>query len=305
MQFSSNNNNKVAVIDAGTNTFHLLISTAASPLSDPDQIRLRKYVKLGEESPFHIGEMAFDRGLNAMREFAQIAKSERVEKIVAVGTAMLRNANNSNDFIRAVKRETGIEIEVISGQTEAELIFKGALLSGNLSGETDLLMDIGGGSVEFIIAEESRATWRESFNIGVSSLKHHFHQNDPLAEEDIRKLRSYIDEQIESLFNQLQGRMGLRLVGLSGTFDVIEEHMRVKKGLQANTIPLNEVKGFIHEILPLSLEARINHPSIPESRADLISVALVLVDQILSRPEISELNTSPYSIKEGLLMHLV
>jgi len=305
MPFSSNNNNKVAVIDAGTNTFHLLISTAGSPLADPDQIRLRKYVKLGEESPTHIGDMAFERGVRAMAEFAGIAKSERVKKIAAVGTAMLRNANNSGEFIRAVKKETGIEIEVISGQTEAELIFKGALLSGSLSGKTDLLMDIGGGSVEFILAEESRAIWRESFNIGVSSLRHHFSQNDPLRDADIRKLRSYIDGQVAPLFNQLNSRGGLRLVGLSGTFDVIEEHMRFKKGLQTETIPLTEVKGFINEILPLSLEERIHHPSIPQSRADLISVALVLVDQIMSRPEISELNTSPYSIKEGLLMHLV
>ena len=305
MPSNSNSNKRVAVIDVGTNTFHLLISAAGSPISSTDQIRLRRYVKLGEESPHHIGAMAFKRGVSAMAEFAGIAKSERVGKIAAVGTAMLRNADNSHEFIRAVKEQTGIQIEVISGQTEADLIFKGALLSGSLSGKTDLLMDIGGGSVEFILSEASEAIWRDSFDIGVSSLKHKFNQNDRLTASDIQKLKSYIDKEVAPLFDKLQGRTKLRMVGLSGTFDVIEEHMRFQKGLQTDTIPLTEVKGFINEILPLSLEQRLQHPSIPKSRADLISVALVLVDHILNRSEISELSTSLYSIKEGLLMHLV
>jgi exopolyphosphatase / guanosine-5'-triphosphate,3'-diphosphate pyrophosphatase len=301
----NSNRSKVAVIDLGTNTFHLLISSPESPLSHPDLLRLRKYVKLGEYAPDYIGREAFRRGVETISEFAAIAEREGVSRTVAVGTAMLRNAVNARDFTRAVKEETGVEIEIISGQKEARFIFQGARLSGTMSGENDLIMDIGGGSVEFILSRKFEAVWYGSYDIGVSFLKHRFHKKDPITKDEILALREHFRHRLQPLISQMEKLHKLRLIGLSGTFDVIDEHMRLKKGIQSVTIPIQAVREFTEEILPLTLEERIAHPSIPESRADLIPVALVLVDFIIGLQEVKSLSTSPYSIKEGILASLV
>ena len=297
----------VAVIDLGTNTFHLLIAELHGA-SFKEVYRERKFIKLGEHSADFIGPEAFQRGLNAMQEYHEVCKNYKVENIYAIGTAMLRNAINSPSFLEAVSMATDIQIQVINGLEEARLIFKGVLASGLLSANNDLLMDIGGGSVEFIFSKNKNPEWFESIDIGVSMLKHRFPVDNNFSTEDIMKLENYLDFKLDPIYEKLNGIDQLNLVGISGTFDVIRDHFLEEKKLasDAEFILLPEdIYAFCSEVIPLSLEAKLNHPSIPDSRADLISYALILVKKVVKQLFCNSLKVSQYSIKEGKLTDLV
>ncbi|TVQ47982.1 MAG: hypothetical protein EA362_05905, partial [Saprospirales bacterium] len=265
----------VAVIDLGTNTFHLLIAEL-NDNSFKEIYRERKFIKLGEHSSDFIGPQAFQRGLDAIKEFCEVCKNYKVNEIYAIGTAMLRNAINSRSFLEAVSISMGIQIQVINGLEEARLIFKGVQTAGLLSDKKDLLMDIGGGSVEFIFCDNKNAEWFESIDIGVSILKHRFPVKNIFSPKDILKLENYLDYKLEPIYDKAYGMEHLNLIGISGTFDVIRDHfLREKKITEYSEFILlpEEVKAFCEEIIPLSIEAKIKHPSIPDSRADLISYA--------------------------------
>lgn len=296
-----------AVIDIGTNTFHLLIVESKQQGFD-ESFRSRKYIKLGEHSPDFIGHESFQRGLTAIIEFSEICKIHGVGQIFALGTAMLRNAINSPAFISAVYEATKIRIDVIDGKEEARLIFQGATQSGVLSGKHDLLVDIGGGSVEFIFSQNGHAEWMDSIDIGVALLKHRFPLTEVLKSDKIYELENYLQFKLINLNEQLTPYSQMRLVGISGTFDVILDHFKkIKNTPNGELIVLNsnEVINFCNQIIPLSLSDKLLHPSIPESRADLISYALILVRKILLQFTIQEIVISTYSIKEGKIADLV
>lgn len=293
----------VAIIDLGTNTFHLLIAQSDSK-GFREIYRERRYIKLGEHSPDFIGPSAFQRGLTAMRDFKTICINNGVSQIHAMGTAMLRNAINTPSFVNAVHMDTGIQIEVIDGLEEARLIFEGVKNSGILTAKENLLMDIGGGSVEFIFSKDQRAEWFESTDIGVALLKHRFPVVDHFTSSDISKLENYLDLKLEPIFSKLHHSEQLDLVGISGTFDVIWDHFSKKNPVTKNTgsrIPSIDVINFCNRIIPMSIIDKLNHTSIPESRADLISYALVMVKKVIQESSCKQVKVSQYSIKEGKL----
>jgi len=295
-----------AVIDLGTNTFHLLIAEL-SPGGFKELFRQRRFVKLGEHSADFIGPEAFQRGLGAIIEFSSICKNYHVQNIFALGTAMLRNAINTASFIEAVFESTGISITVIDGLEEARLIFQGVKQSGALSGKQDLLMDIGGGSVEFIFSEFHSSKWTESLDIGVSLLKHRFPVNDQFGPRDIHQLEKYLDFKLREVTSRINGLTNLRLIGISGTFDVINDHFSNMEKNNSSKLLLqtDRVLTFCDQIIPMSLEQKLAHPSIPESRADLISYALIMVKKVLQNSKAHELKISHFSIKEGKIADLV
>lgn len=297
----------VAVIDLGTNTFHLLI-TERNGNSFTEIYRERKFIKLGEHSPDFIGPSAFQRGLTAMRDFKTICINNGVSQIHAMGTAMLRNAINTPSFVNSVYMDTGIQIEVIDGLEEARLIFEGVKNSGILTAKENLLMDIGGGSVEFIFSKDQKAEWFESTDIGVALLKHRFPIADTFSSSDISKLEKYLDLKLEPILSKFSHSEELDLVGISGTFDVIWDHFSKNNPATKNTktkIPSIDVLNFCDRIIPMSINEKLNHPSIPESRVDLISYALVMVKKVILESSCKQVKVSQYSIKEGKLADLV
>lgn len=304
-RYSSKAGEKAGVIDLGTNTFHLMITPLGRNLDESRTVRHRSHVRIGEYSNDFIGEGPMERAVSVMKEFAELLKEEKVRKVKAVGTAMLRNATNTREFIDRVLLETGIKIEVISGNKEAELIFKGVKLSDCLSGETDLLMDIGGGSVEFIWVEGGKMSQLWSFDIGVSFLKNLFHKSEPMANEERKLLENHLLTIMHPMLNIIDNRPAHRLIGISGTFDLIHEHFNPTTPKGSAKINPEEIIKFSEQIIGLSAGERLKHPSIPESRADLIPSALVLLNLILRKCSISEVIVSPYSIKEGVFTTLV
>ena len=143
--------NRYAIIDLGTNTFHLLVAEQQLDNSFKELYRKRYFVKLAEEGIETIGQASLQRGLVALQHFRQVIDELQVKKVKAIGTAALRTATNGPAFVQQVKEDFAISIELITGSQEAAYIHQGVAMAVPFQEENYLLMDIGGGSVEFII----------------------------------------------------------------------------------------------------------------------------------------------------------
>jgi exopolyphosphatase / guanosine-5'-triphosphate,3'-diphosphate pyrophosphatase len=297
---------KIAVVDLGTNTFNTLIAEKIDNQSFKDIYRERIHVNLASEGIAKIGAAPFQRGLDAMRFFAEKIKEQNVDKIRAVGTAALRTATNGLDFVAKVKDETGILIEIIDGDEEARLIFEGVRLAYPFGDENELIIDVGGGSVEFIIANKNGFLWEQSFPIGVAVLRNRFHQQEPIRTEDITAIYTYLDTTLAPLFQALKTYPIRQLVGSSGTFDVLENIFVLEKTHPLHSfISINDSEDFYESVKFKTLDERLNMSSVPPSRAAMIVVAMVLIQYVIEKCNIQQIVTSSYAMKEGILKKLL
>lgn len=297
--------NKIAVIDLGTNTFHLLIvEVSADGFST--LYRERRFIKLAEEGIERIGAAAYARGLDAMLSYRKQLDIFQVKKVRAFGTAALRTAGNGADFMREVEEKTGIRIETIDGDREARLIHKGIQLAVPFDQQYKLIMDIGGGSVEFIIANREKVVWAQSYPIGVAVLHRRFHREDPIGAEERQALQRYLDTILSPLREALKQYPCRDLVGASGTFDVLENMLATEKaGSHYALIPVERLEETVNQILGSTLQERLSMDQLPPERADLIVVALVLINRVLHLAGTRQVIVSEYAMKEGMIAEML
>jgi len=292
---------RYAVIDLGTNTFHLLIAERATGPTFRPVFRKRKFVKLGEEGLEQLGKAPFERGIQTMQEFHQFLKQYQVEQVRAIGTAALRTASNGADFLREVHQLTGITVELISGDQEAEWIYEGVKQAVLLDDTFSLIMDIGGGSVEFILANKQGMSWRQSFPVGLAVLYNRFHHHDPILPEESQQLYDFLEAQLQPLWQLLPKYAPQTLIGAAGAFEIFSSF------LPSQTITPHqrnfEVKDFndLHQTVSIStLKQRLAMEKMPASRADMIVVALELTYFVVKRAGIGEIAVSEFAMKEGI-----
>lgn len=295
--------NNIGIIDLGSNTFHLLIAKVTSPQEFEEVYKEAFFVKLASEGIEKIGDKPFQKGIEIMVHFAEKCKDLQVSEIKAIGTATLRRAENASFFIQQVYEKTGIEVAVISGDEEALLIAMGVHLAIPFIKEKVLIMDIGGGSVEFIISEGETIFWSKSFPLGISILYNYFHKKDPISEDEIDKLLQFLDESLVDLMAILRVHKVDHLVGASGTFDVLEDFLSDMsiKNKYASTVSVAYVFPVLDEIIKKSLAERLEYKEIPETRAEMIVAAMVLIKFILTAGNFSSLTYSSFAMKEGIL----
>lgn len=301
---------RCAVIDLGTNTFHLLIAgrdAAGAPWRVLSKQRV--YVKLAENGIQRIGPPAFARAMDALKGFKTALDAAAVpgERVRALGTAALRTAENAPDLIEAARRDLGLRIEVISGDREAELICKGVRQAVPLPADRRvLIMDIGGGSVEFIIADRTQVWWQQSFPIGVAVLFHHFQHSDPIAPAEITAAEDFLDAALKELWQALDQWPAAALVGASGTFDVIDNFLLdpATKPPLYGRVTRAEFEPLCDLFLRSTLAERRQMPLLAPERADMIVAAVILVRLVLRRAGLTEVFTSAYAMKEGMLEEL-
>jgi exopolyphosphatase / guanosine-5'-triphosphate,3'-diphosphate pyrophosphatase len=303
---------KVAIIDMGTNTFHLLL---AEVKGDSHTIfhRERKAVKVGEKG-INSGEItpeAWDRALKAINEFKATIDKEGVNQIFATATSAIRSASNGKALTDEIKNQTGIETEIISGTREAELILLGVRRALDIGEEKHLIMDIGGGSIEFIIADQHETYWLRSFEIGGQRLVEQFHKSDPIQMDEMMEMSSYFEKQLKELATAIGKYQPKTLIGCSGTFDTLCDIFYQGMGLirdENSTEYSLPIKGFdiiFQELLTKNREERLAIPGMIEMRVDMIVVACVLIDYLLHTFDLTDMRVSAYALKEGVLMNTV
>lgn len=293
----------LAVIDLGTNTFHVLIARTSDKGHFTEVYRERRFVKLAEDGISRISPRAWARGMDAMQAFAQAIASYEVKQVRAIGTAALRTAANGVAFIREVWKKTGIQIELIDGQEEARLIHRGVSLAAPFGASTRLLMDIGGGSVEFILADAKSVYWSESFPIGVAVLHKQFHTTDPIPLVQQGLLRAFLAQALQPLVEQLLHHPVRELVGASGTFDVLETYLIDPSG--PTLLNAASIAPFRDRLLAMPIAERLLMEEMPPARAEMLPVALILLDVVIALAGIELVRVSPYAMKEGALAEMV
>lgn len=292
---------KVGIIDTGTNTFHLALFYVTSHEFRLLR-RLRYTVNLAEEGLSHIGHKAFERGLVAYKAFAKLLAEEQADEVHALGTAALRRADNAIEFVEAVYDQTRLRIEIIDGLEEARLIYQGVRWAVPLGAQPSLLMDIGGGSVEFILGTRDKMLWTESFDIGAAVLYHRFHHEEPFSPSGQAALFSFLAETLAPLDKALEAYPTQQLIGASGSFDILEVALPARNAQARFTeMDMASFDAICAEVVQRTFEERKQLDYMIDNRAKLATVAILCIDYIIRKYAISRLFTSKFALKEGVL----
>lgn len=297
-----------AFIDLGTNTFHLLIVDASTKEM---LYKTSIATKLGEGgiNQKTLTSAAMERSLGVLKKFKTEIDDFGVviANVFATGTSAIRNAENKAVFLKRVKTETGIEIQVISGDEEAILIYEGIKQAVELT-EASLIIDIGGGSVEFIIADSKEMLWKQSFEIGGQRLMELFMKSDPISAKAIERLDTYFLEQLIPLANAVHQYRPKVLIGSSGSFDSLNDMywMKTHGHLPENQVgfdyPLEAFFGAYEQLVFCNRTQRAEIPGMVELRVDMIVVAVCLIRFVIQTHGITSIKISNYALKEGLMV---
>jgi exopolyphosphatase / guanosine-5'-triphosphate,3'-diphosphate pyrophosphatase len=306
---------RLALIDMGTNTFHLLIVELPERRGEAPRVLLRTKVgvKLGEGgiSNGEIAPAAFDRALHTLQAFQEEIELHQVTEVRATATSAVRVARNGAELVQAIFEQTGIRVEVIAGAREAELICKGIRQAVPLGDEPHLLMDIGGGSVEFIIANDQQIFWKHSFEIGAQRLLDQFFHHDPMSPADVRAEQDFLRQALVPMLTAVEHFRPTVLVGASGSFDTLGDLQAARLGQDlteqpaARDISLDSFYRSYDELLHTTHAERLALPGMTPMRANMIVVACVLIDFVLNACRLTRIKASAYALKEGLLAEML
>jgi exopolyphosphatase/guanosine-5'-triphosphate,3'-diphosphate pyrophosphatase len=303
----------VAVIDLGTNTFHVLIAEVKSGGSYQIAERLRLPVMIGKGGINQglITEEAQQRALAALGQFAEIIEQRKIKHVRASATSAFRNARNGAALVQRIREETGIVIDIIDGNQEAEYIFRGVQEALSLGKEPVLIMDIGGGSVEFILSSDQQIRWKQSFEIGAQRLLDRFDIEDPISDENRAELTAYFHETLANLLTAGKQWQPTTLVGASGTFetlcDIHAHRHQLTVAADACELPMSadSFSDILRELLRKNRAERLAMSGMVEMRVDMIVVAAWLIRFVLDALDIKALRVSAYALKEGVLQELI
>ena len=307
---------RLALIDMGTNTFHLLIvEMPATPGQKPVVVlRTKAGVRLGEDgiSQGIIAPAAYDRALHTLAGFKEEMELHAVTEVRATATSAVRVTKNGPDLVRDIFEQTGIQVNVIPGEREAELICEGVRQAVDLGDESQLIIDIGGGSVEFIIANQNTIFWKQSFEIGAQRLLDRFFP-DPsgvFPAAAVEAEQQYFGTVLTPLIEAVRQYRPVGIVGASGSFDSLADmqigQLRTESELPPSTeLALESFQRSYRHLLSGNHEQRKALPGILPMRADMLVVATVLIDFVLGITEITRIRTSAYALKEGVLAEML
>jgi len=305
---------KIAVIDLGTNTFNLLIVEVNSDKTYSTVFQTKISVKLAEGgiNKGFIAEVPFQRGIDALKAHYNTTLKYQADKIYAFATSAIRGASNGFEFIEKAKAETGIQIQMISGDREAELIFYGVRSAVEMSDETSLIIDIGGGSTEFIIANKNEIFWKQSFLLGAARLLELFPPSDPITETEIDVFKNHLNKELQPLFDAVKKFPITELLGSSGSFDSLAEMIThrfyspsVLEGKIEYTFKLEDCETIYNDILKSTNAERLQIKGLVAMRVDMIVVSSIIVHFVISSLEIQKMRLSTYSLKEGVICEVL
>jgi exopolyphosphatase/guanosine-5'-triphosphate,3'-diphosphate pyrophosphatase len=303
---------KIAVIDCGSNTFNLLIAEADQHGWKPI-FKNKLPVKLGAGGyqSKEIKEDRFNRGLDAMAAHAANLRNFACERVYAYATSAIRDARNGEEFVAKAQSITGVQINVIDGEREADLIFKGILNTLEPSEKSFLVMDIGGGSTEFIIGNSLGIQWKHSFKLGVSRIYDWLQPSDPMTKDEIARLEAHLKQELQPLADALKKYENDTLIGSSGSFDTLLELYLHGQGISTATVELSNeilISAFpvIYDwIIGSTYTQRLVHPVIPSIRAEYMPLSVILMKYVLGMLDFKKFIHSSYSLKEGAMSEII
>lgn len=304
--------NKKAVIDIGTNTFHLLIANVDENKNIDVVYKNTIAVKLGEGgvNKGFITPEAYQRGIDALILFRKALDEHQMDSVKATATAAVRDASNGRDFIADALTKANIKIEIIDGLKEAEYIYQGAKGAGVLNGETAMIMDIGGGSIEFILCNQNEIFWKKSYPLGAARLLADYYQHENAIDATtVAEMEKAFELMLVELQSAIEKLNPTKLIGTAGSFDSYANIVSVRKNkifdagyTKSITHNFDEFSSLLKEIIASTHQQRKEMEGLIPLRVDMILMASILTNFIIKQSGIQEVITCTYSLKEGLLL---
>lgn len=299
-----------AVIDLGTNTFNLLVfeRTPHTPMRMIHTEERPVFLGKGGIEKGVLTAEAMERGMQVIATFKAIASEMGATAIHGYGTSALRNARNAVDFTDRVMAAFAVPITVIPGDREADLILAGVRQAVSFTSKPALVMDIGGGSIEFILATNKALMWKQSFELGATRLRERIPASDPMTVEEETRIAAHLDDRLEPLYAIIERHEPHLLIGSAGSFDsiaamILEARVSTLTP-QAVTATYSalEFDALKDRVLRMDRGQRALLPGLPEYRVDTLPYALIAIERVLLAGGIRDLAWSRYALKEGAAM---
>ncbi len=300
---------RIAAIDLGTNSFHAIIVDLYSDGSFRKVDDLKEMVQLAKGGlGKRLTDSAFARGLRALKSIKVLCDSYNTEKILAYATSAIREAENGGEFIQESIDRYGIKINAIPGYVEAELIGYAVQHGMKLGQDPVLMVDIGGGSVEFILGNVKKFHYLTSRKIGVSRMTDIFKPSDPISPEDITKLETHYKKQVEGVSKALVQNPTDTIISSSGTMQNIGAMIAARKGLTVD-VTLNEMEysskdffAFYKDFIKLDRAGRKKVSGLDSKRLDFINTGVILMNFLLKEFGIKRVKISTQALREGIII---
>lgn len=297
---------RAAVIDLGTNTFNLAVGQrAATGLELLYTGSLAVGLGRGGIQRGTITTEAMERALAALAQLQAHARQWEAVQLEAIGTSALRNANNAGQLQALVKAQLGLDLQVIDGQQEASLIYRGVQASGALGTPASLVMDIGGGSVEFIHGNATEVRWQTSLEIGMARLDALFPLSDPLTPELLADSETWLRERLRPVIDRIQSQQIRLLTGSAGSFDTLIA-LQTSGGRPAhprwNTLAMADFRHWYTVLLGATRAERVALPGMPPLRVDMMVYAMLLIRLLTEAMGAQEIQCCSWSLREGALV---
>ena len=310
------NNNTLAAIDIGTNSFHLIVTKVTKDGNFKIIDREKEVIRLNEGSTFDIKTIlpeAEKRAITALKRFGGIAESHGA-KLRAVATSAVRESKNKLGFISRVYNETGIEIEVIDGNEEARLIYLGVLKSVPVFNQKVLSIDIGGGSTEITIGYRGHVLYSNSLKLGAVRLTQKFFPDYVITKERVEECKKWVIGVISPFLDQISKIGFTKCVGTAGTITAcgLMVLAKQKKKLPSSNILNNqlitydEMNDIYHDIIAIpTVDERKKIKGLDPKRADIIQSGMIIFKTILKKLSVNDFSISGYSLREGIIIDTI
>jgi len=297
---------RIAVIDLGTNTCNLLIAEyhdqSYQILSQGKEV-----VKLGKNGidKNQLTEDGLQRAILAIQEHQERISQFSISEVVIIATSAIREATNKDWFRKQIKVNTGLDLQIISGEKEAQLIFDGVKLAFNQIDDQTLILDIGGGSNEFILTQNNQPIWKQSFPLGMARIIEQIPPSDPITPEEIEQINEWFNSRLEPLWERMENTRIPLLIGCSGAFDTLADLIdQTDPGTKSRIKQEIKIDDFnrIYEILIKSTTSeRIEMKGMESIRIEMIVPSVLFIKLVVDRLKIKKICQTDFALREGIL----
>lgn len=295
---------RLGVLDVGSNSVHLEVidghhSGRPQPYkSFKHDIKLTEYL----DQKGNISDKGISTLLKTITETTTEAEKLELDELLAFATSAIREAGNCEEVIQQVVSNTGVDLQVLTGDEEAQFTFLAARRWFGWSAGDLLVFDIGGGSLEIARGAEEAATFTSSIMLGAGRLTRKFLEGDPFTEKSLRKLEDFIAESLEPLREPLRDYNKAIAVGTSKTFRTLDKLCTEYQNKKQFGITKESINELAVGLAKMSNRDRKNLPGVSETRANQIVAGALVARQVMTQFNIDVIQTCPWALREGIVL---